>query len=114
MFLTLFAICTFGLGFFVGITVQMFHHGTPTLLSSNGPANNHWDRYSLELSAAAVSSRVATTSFIFFIVSWLVLAAALASRSDQGLVCVLARTLYVLSFVAMMAAISSAVLFCVV
>lgn len=113
-FLAFFASCTFGIGFVVGMIVQLFHHVTAALVSSTGRTVVEWGRDSLEMNAAEAASRVATISIVLWLLSWVVFALALIGETrgnDQGMVRVSAGTLYVLSFIAVIASISAAVFF---
>jgi hypothetical protein len=112
-FLALFAACTFGLGFVVAIMVRVFHARTP---AATGDAALHaWAR--LEMGAAATSLHVAVVSLFLEVISFMVLSLAYMKESegnDDGVVRVMARTLYVASFIAMIAAISTAMAFMMV
>jgi len=86
--------------------VQWFHHVTI--------ASTTWGRDYLETSAAAAAVRVAIVCMILWILSLIVLALAYiaeARGSDQGVIRFSSRTLYVLSFIGVVASISAAVFF---
>jgi uncharacterized membrane-anchored protein len=94
--------------------VQLFHHVTTAMASSTGRTVVEWGRDSLEVNAAVAASRVATISITLWLVSWFVFALALIGETrgnEQGVVRVSAGTLYVLSFIAVIASISAAVFF---
>jgi hypothetical protein len=112
--LAFFAACTFGIGFVVGMMVQVFHHETAALALNTGQAIPDFSRATLEMNAAAAASRVAVVSILLWLLSFVVLALALINDgrgSDLGVIRLLARTLYVLSFIAVVAAVSAAIFF---
>ncbi len=105
-FLALFAVCTFGIAWWVGTMVRWFHHATI--------ASTTWGRDYLEMSAAAAAVRVAIVCMFLWLLSFIVLALAYiteARGSDQSVIRFSARTLYVLSFIGVVASISAAVFF---
>jgi hypothetical protein len=107
-FLALFAVCTFGIAWCVGMMVRLFYHATMAGASST------WGRDSLEMNAASAAVHVAIVCTLLQILSFIVLALAFiteARGSDQGFIRFSARTMYVLSFIAVVAAISAAVFF---
>lgn len=109
--LAIFAGCTFGIGFVVGMMVRVFHNGTAL---HSDQAISDFGRAALEMNAAATASRVAIVSILLWLFSFIVLALAFireAGGSDLRVIRFLARILYVLSFIAVVAAVSSAVFF---
>ena len=104
--LALFAVCTFGIAWWLGMMVRWFHHATIT--------STTWGRDSLETNAASAAVRVAIVCMFLWILSFVVLALAFiteARGSGKGLVRFSARTLYVLSFIGVVASISAGVFF---
>lgn len=112
-FLALFAACAFGLGFVVAMTVRLLH--TTTAAATAAAPLPAWAR--LEMGAAATSLHVAMVSLALEILSFLVLSMVYMQENeavDNGVVRVMARTLYIASFITMIAAISSAMTFLMV
>jgi len=111
--LAIFAGCTFGIGFVVAMMVRVFHNGTAPALHSDQVISD-FGRAALEMNAAAAALRVAIVSILLWLFSFVVLALAFireAGGSDLRVIRFLARTLYVLSFIAVVAAVSAAVFF---
>lgn len=112
--LALFAVCTFGIGFFVGLAVRLFSPERTPIASTNSQAAIELGYSFLAMNAARASYRVAIISIFLWLLSFMVLAGAFLGESRGGehrLVHHLARTLYILSFIAVVAAVSSAVFF---
>jgi hypothetical protein len=92
----------------------VFHHETAALALNTGQAVPDFGRATLETNAAVAASRVAIISILLWVFSFIVLALAYISEArggDLGVVRFLARMIYVLSFIAVVAAVSAAVFF---
>jgi hypothetical protein len=111
--LALFAACTFNIGFYVGMTVQLF-------IKPHATSNSHvladWGRDFLEKNAGAAARSVAFVCVSLCLLSFFVLSLAYISEahgSDQGVVRFSARALYLLSLIGLISAISTALFFIV-
>lgn len=103
--LSLFAVCTFGLGFFMGFAVQLFHPTAPVAVAS--PAVDA-ARRALQMNASTTSLAVAITSLFFMMFSFAVLAIDCLKKSERIHLC--ARALYLVSLITIMVAMNAAVL----
>ena len=109
--LACFAVCTYGIGFFLTVIVRLFHSGA----AANAAAGlARQALYSIELNAAAMVTRIRYFSIALWIISaaiWALTFIKESNGSNSGLALLFARTVYLLSFLSIIAAVSTAILF---
>ena len=111
--LALFAICTYGIGFFLTMIVLLFHQGPNAAVISPSDAHSN-GLHSVELNAATMIGRIRIISIILWGISigtWALTFVKESNGGTGGIALLVARMMYILSFLAIIAAVSTAIFF---